>query len=65
MGFKVAILHVVTKDRPTSHLFTPYEFCRDASSAILQLVKQWLNFTYSRTHSFRYGLYSIVVTVVL
>ena len=29
---------------------------RDASSAILQLVNQWLNFTYySRSHAFRYG----------
>ena len=30
-------------------------FYRDASSAILQLVNQWLNFTYSRSHAFRYG----------
>ena len=29
-------------------------FYRDASSALLQLVSQWLNFTYSRSHSFRY-----------
>ena len=29
-------------------------FCRDASSALLQLVNQWLNFTYSRSHAFRY-----------
>ena len=29
-------------------------FYRDASSAILQLVSQWLNFTYSRSHAFRY-----------
>ena len=29
-------------------------FYRDASSAILQLVNQWLNFTYSRSHAFRY-----------
>ena len=27
---------------------------RDASSALLQLVNQWLNFTYSRSHAFRY-----------
>ena len=26
---------------------------RDASSALLQLVNQWLNFTYSRSHAFR------------
>ena len=30
-------------------------FYRDASSAILQLVNQWLNFTFSRSHAFRYG----------
>ena len=29
-------------------------FYRDASSALLQPVKQWLNFTYSRSHAFRY-----------
>ena len=29
-------------------------FYRDASSALLQLVKQWLNFTCSRSHAFRY-----------
>ena len=29
-------------------------FYRDASSALLQLVNQWLNFTYSRCHTFRY-----------
>ena len=27
---------------------------RDASSAVLQLVNQWLNFTYSRSHAFGY-----------
>ena len=34
------------------HAFTI--FYRDASSALLQLVNQWLNFTYSRSHAFRY-----------
>ena len=35
--------------------FAPYNFFyRDASSALLQLVNQWLNFTYSRSHAFRY-----------
>ena len=29
-------------------------FYRDVISAFLQLVKQWLNFTYSRSHAFRY-----------
>ena len=34
----VAILPVVTKDIPISPRFTPYDFFRDASSALLQLV---------------------------
>ena len=29
-------------------------FYRDASSALLQFVNQWLNFSYSRSHAFRY-----------
>ena len=29
-------------------------FYRDVSLALLQLVNQWLNFTYSRSHAFRY-----------
>ena len=29
-------------------------FYRDTSSALLHLVNQWLNFTYSRSHAFRY-----------
>ena len=29
-------------------------FYRDVSSALLQLVNQWLNFIYSRSHAFRY-----------
>ena len=55
MGFNVAILPVVivTKDRPISpgSRLTTYNFYRDASTEILQLVKQWLNFTYSRIHT--------------
>ena len=55
MDLIITILPVVTKDRPISPRFTPYDFFyRDASSALLQLVNQWLNFTYSRTHAFRY-----------
>ena len=30
-------------------------FYRDASPALLHLVNQWFNFTYSRTHVFCYG----------
>ena len=42
----ITILPLVTKDLPISPRFKPYEFLSDASSAILQLVNQWLNFTY-------------------
>ena len=38
---------------PGSRLTISY---RDASSALLQLVNQWLNFTYSRSHAFRYEI---------
>ena len=55
MDLIITILPVVTKDLPISPRFTPYIFFyRDASSALLQLVNQWLNFTYSRSHAFRY-----------
>ena len=54
MDLIITILPVVTKDLPISPRSTPYIFYRDASSALLQLVNQWLNFTYSRSHAFRY-----------
>ena len=55
MDLIITILPVVTKDLPISPRSTPYKFFyRDASSALLQLVNQWLNFTYSRSHAFRY-----------
>ena len=54
MDLIITILPVVTKDLPISPRFTSYNFYRDASSALLQLVNQWLNFTYSRSHAFRY-----------
>ena len=44
------------------HAFTI--FYRDASSALLQLVKQWLNFTYSRSHAFRYERKNTNLTLV-
>ena len=45
MDLIVTILPVVTKDLPISPRFTPYIFFyRDASSALLQLVNEWLNF---------------------
>ena len=56
MDLIITILPVVTKDLPISLRFTPEDFFyRDASSALLQLINQWLNFTYSRSHAFRYG----------
>ena len=55
MDLIITILPVVTNDLLISPRFTPYNFVyRDASSALLQLVNQWLNFTYSRSHAFRY-----------
>ena len=49
------ILPVVTKDLPSLPGSRLTFFHRDANPAILQLVNQWLNFTYSRSHAFRYG----------
>ena len=44
MDLIITILPVVTKDIPISPRFTPYDFFyRDTSSALLQLVNQWLN----------------------
>ena len=39
---------------PISPVHALHFFYRDASSALLQLINQWLNFTYSRSHAFRY-----------
>ena len=64
MDLIITILPVVTKDLPISPRFTPYNFFRDASSALLQLVNQWLNFTYSRSHDFRYERKNINPTLV-
>ena len=55
MDLIITILPVVTKDLPISPRFTPYNFfIAMLVSALLQLVKQWLDFTYSRSHAFRY-----------
>ena len=56
MDLIITILPVATKDLPISPRFTPYNFYCDASSALLLLVNQLLNFTYSRSrsHAFRY-----------
>ena len=55
MDLIITLLPVVTKDLPISAIGSRLTvFYRDASSALLQLVNQWLNFTYSRSHAFRY-----------
>ena len=54
MDLIITILPVVTEDLPISPRFTITIFYRDTSSALLQLVNQWLNFTYSRSHAFCY-----------
>ena len=64
MDLIITSLPVVTKDLPISPRFTPYNFYRDASSALLQLVNQWLNFTYSRSHAFRYERKNTTPTLV-
>ena len=49
--------HPACGHKGSSHLSPVYAlqcFYRDASSALLQLVNRWLNFTYSRSHAFRY-----------
>ena len=55
MDLIITVLPVVTKDLPISPRFTPYNlFIAMQVQALLQLVNQWLNFTYSRSHAFRY-----------
>ena len=44
MGLNITTLPVITKDLPISPRFTPYEFLSHVSSALLQLVNQWLRF---------------------
>ena len=49
--------HPACGHKGSSHLSPVHAlqfFYRDASLALLQLVNQWLNFTYSRSHAFRY-----------
>ena len=49
--------HPACGHKGSSHLSPVHAlrfFYRDASSALLQLVNQRLNFTYSRSHAFRY-----------
>ena len=49
--------HPACGHKGSSHL-SPVQalrfFYRDASSAFLQILNQWLNFTHSRSHAFRY-----------
>ena len=49
--------HPACSHKGSSHLSPVHAlqfFYRDASSALLQLVNQWLNFTYSRSHALLY-----------
>ena len=48
------ILPVVTKDLPISPRFTPYDFLSQCKFSTLTTCHQWLNFTYSHSHAFRY-----------
>ena len=51
----ITILPVVTKDLPISPRFTPYDFLsRCKFSTLTTHQPKWLNFTYSRSHAFRY-----------
>ena len=51
----ITILPVVTKDVPISPWFTPCDFFISLQvQHSCQLVDQWLDFTYSRSHAFRY-----------
>ena len=54
MDLIINILPVVTKDLSISPRFTPYDFLSRCKFSTLQLVNQWLNYTYSRSHAFRY-----------
>ena len=55
MDLIITILPVVTKDLSISPRFTPYNFFIAMQvQLLLQLVNQWLNFTNSRSHAFRY-----------
>ena len=49
--------HPACGHKGSSHLSPVHAlqfFYRDASSALLQLVNHWLNFTYSHSHAFRH-----------
>ena len=52
---RLPISRVVQRDLPISPQLTPTSFYRDAGTALLHLVNQWLNFLYSGPHPFRYG----------
>ena len=59
--------HPACGHKGSSHLSPVHAlhfFYRDASSALLQLVNQWLNFTYSRSHAFRYERKNTYPTLV-
>ena len=54
-SYNVAHPACVSRDLPISPRSAPMSFYRDAGSALLHLVNQWLSLWYSRPHAFRYG----------
>ena len=54
MGLDVATLPVVTKDLSISPRFAPYELLLRCKFSILTTRQLRVEFTYSRTHAFRY-----------
>ena len=56
MDLIITILPVVKKDLPISPRFTPYNFfiAMQVQHSYTYLVNQCLNFTYARSHAFRY-----------
>ena len=56
MDLIITILPVVTKDLPISPRFTPYNFfiAMQVQHSYNSSTNEWLNFTYSRSHAFRY-----------
>ena len=55
MDLIITILPVVTKDLPISPRFTPYDFFIAMQvQHSYNSSNQWLDFTYSRSHAFRY-----------
>ena len=54
MDLIITILPVVTKDLPISPRFTPYNFLSRCKFSTLTTRQPMVEFTYSRSHAFRY-----------